>query len=163
MGRTARAENNGWALTLVGPAEHKGMGDIERFLGAKVPVLEGAERLMPAKEEVVLDQPRRQPSGGSRGGHRNGRRGGEGRQRAAGARGSGRGTPKGGAEGSDPSSGRGKKQPGESQGKVIAEGGGRAKEHTLKPPVKRRRRSRGSGGAPKVRGQGDVKSGDGGG
>lgn len=83
VGRTARAENNGWALTLVGPAERREMGDIERFLGTKVPAMEGAERLMPAKEEAALDQPRRR-KGGSAGGVRQSRRRGSQGNRAEG-------------------------------------------------------------------------------
>lgn len=158
VGRTARAENNGWALTLVGPAERREMGDIERFLGTKVPAMEGAERLMPAKEEVALDQPRRRSSGGARGSNGNGRRGGEKRKRAAGAGGSGRSAQKGRAEVAGANGGRTRKQQRERTGEVGAKPAASSRGDESS---ERRRRSRGRGSAPKGRGQGEVKSGDG--
>ena len=57
VGRTARAENNGWALTLVGSEERRAMEDVEKFLGVDVKVLPDAGLLMPSEEGAVLEQP----------------------------------------------------------------------------------------------------------
>lgn len=77
VGRTARAENNGWALTLVGPSERKAMREIEKFLGGKIAVMEGDKRLIPAEEETTVE------SGRGRGEFA---RGGAGRSRRSGAK-----------------------------------------------------------------------------
>lgn len=88
VGRTARAENNGWALTLVGTEERRAMGDIEKFLGADVKVLPDAGLLMPSEEGTVLEQPsaRRSTRRTTRSGRRGGRGGapaGKGQRRGA--------------------------------------------------------------------------------
>lgn len=131
VGRTARAENNGWALTLVGPSERKAMRDIERFLDAKVAVMPGANRLMPATEEKVISSGHRR--GGAKAGQRrrggaHGARGGEG-DRKAGKRSeprSGKPTGKAQAEEKRAAGGgadtRRKRKRGSSSGSTAAEG-----------------------------------------
>lgn len=77
IGRTARAENNGWALTLVGAEERRDMAGIEKFLEMGVQLMAGADRLVPEKEDRSIEPPRRRAAafrGKGRGGSRRGAR-----------------------------------------------------------------------------------------
>ncbi len=67
IGRTARAEASGDAISLVAPNERESLRDIERLIGAKIPqaTIEGFESRGGAKEEAPRrpSRPRRESQG----------------------------------------------------------------------------------------------------
>ena len=108
VGRTARADQTGVALTLISPKDQRNFGDIERLIDTVVPKI-------PLPQELG-EGPRYDPNapaprpryGNSRGGSRGGNRGGGGRggNRGGGGRGGrnrgGGGNNRGGGRGSSP-------------------------------------------------------------
>lgn len=71
IGRTARAETDGTAITLVGEQEQRKFAAIEQLIGIEVPKMKVPENLGPAPEYKPHE---RRSGGGGRGGHHSGNR-----------------------------------------------------------------------------------------
>lgn len=83
IGRTARAETDGTAITLIGEREQRQFAAIEQLIGIEVPKMPVPENLGPAPEYKPLER-RSHSGGGNRGGGSGRQQGGGGRQQGGG-------------------------------------------------------------------------------
>lgn len=111
IGRTARAERNGTALTFINPRDQRRFADIERLLEKEVPKLPVPEDLGPAPEW----NPAQRFAGGGGGGFRRGGSGGGGRGGRPKGKGGG-GGPRSGGGGGPRSGGGGSRPKGKGRG-----------------------------------------------